>query len=784
MIEPLEARIAPATLRWLGASSGLWSNPLNWIGGVSPASGDTLVFDDGGLTAALVNNTLAGTPYSLVFNASAVSYSLIGNTIVLGGVGLTDSGGGPVTISLSLAGAGGVTQSAGVLTLAAKNTFAGGVTLTGGTLKIQNDGNLGALASAVTITNGATLEALNSLSSPRNFFVGGTAKLVVQLNDTMNLTGLVSDAATSGSLSLTGGGKLILVNDASPFTGTLSVGAGSVEFRGTTTAITGPGTATIAHVPSSPTIASITLAGTNLTSVLTVGSIERTGAVSTTEVRRIISPNGADHIAAIQLNRNIIFGDGVADAVPDLFFAGEATNVTLFDVKPNTILKFGSGLPYDVAADSTTPDTYNNRPNITLRDVLGPGVTIDVTGDGTPAGIGGGGIATLTARNWSFPGLIKTTQSIDSYTVLRGDNLAVLEVDKFHVGALTTANVSTISVVNGKWNSSGTVIEGFVDTFEVGGFALSASLTAGYIKSRFTILGAYLDIGRVALGGVVALTATASSPLFDIRVGSFSGVVNAQGNIGTFTGTGNFTGSLTADSVSGKIEALKFVDNGFTFARITTRTGGIAAVVATSGGITNSIIQSAGDIGAITLTGHLTSSMIGSTISAKGSITGPIKIGTSGKTANLVSSVIVSGAQLGADGRLGGGDDLTWLGGTSIGAISIFGKMTGSSIAASIDPGADFKFGNPYGGAGADTAIGGGGTIGKISLSSEAFTGRSVGTNNSIAHTNAVLGGSIAGVFQIGVTAAKIAAISAANTSRDLRISTSPAASDLLFFTF
>ena len=70
MIEALETRIAPATLVWLGATNGQWTNPANWVGGTTPGAGDTLIFDSTGVTSAMINDTVPGAPYNLVFNTN------------------------------------------------------------------------------------------------------------------------------------------------------------------------------------------------------------------------------------------------------------------------------------------------------------------------------------------------------------------------------------------------------------------------------------------------------------------------------------------------------------------------------------------------------------------------------------------------------------------------------------------------------------------------------------------------------------------------------------------
>ena len=670
--------------------------------------------------------------------------------------------------------------SAGELELTAANKFSGGVKLDAGTLRIGSNANLGASSGSVTMLGGSAIQAAGTFAIARNFSISGAVDFIIPTTNTLTISGVVSDGVLAGSISVSGGGKLLLSNANNTVSGSQSVTAGSLTFNGVTTSITGAGTATVTPIPGTTGIASIVLSGTTLTSVLKI-----TGP-ATTEVFSISIPNANDHIDTIQLANEILFGDGVADSTPDLFIAGKANRILMGDVNPNAIFKFGSGLPYEVPEETTTPDTYNNHPDITLRDLLGEGIVIDVLGDGTPGGVGGGGLGKFTVRSWGFPGLVKTTQSIDTFTIKRGDCFAVLEVDKFHNGTLTQANVNAITSLAGKWNSAGTAVEGYIKKFDVGGFANAATLTAGYILTRIKVTGTAPEPGNIALGGTITLTSESASALFDIRIGSFTGTIDAQGTINKVKCTGNFSGTLIADGIGSTVSALRFVDANAIKARVTTTVGGIGSIVATVGGMTNTIIQSAGNIGAITLKGSSSaSSMINSTVSAAGSITGPIKIGSSGPGADLISSIIVSGARLGADGLVGGGDDLSWLAGTSIGNVSIYGVMIGSAIAASIDPGADSVFGNPTIYGGDDTAVGGGGAIGKVSLYSTAFTGKTIGTDNSIGHTNAVLGASINGVFQLSATSKIAAMILNANpdTEFDLRVG-SAQASDLLFFTF
>ena len=874
MIEILEARIAPANIIWTGTGSNpLWSNSANWVTQttgipVTPAPGDTLIFDDGAASFTAVNDTTPGGFYSVILNNNTAPYTLAGNAITLFAAGVVKNGFGTTSIAMPLTGGGGIQVNGGTLALGGTNTYAGGSTISVGILEVGNDQNLGGVG-GISISNGGTLAATDSFTTGRNISLTGSGTVSVSANDTLSLSGIISDGGAGpavlntaglgtvvlgaantysggtqissgtlsiasnanlgalvgdvailggarieilntmtisrdfalganttfvipptktvtlsgvvsdsgvaqGSIAVVGGGVLLLTNAANTFSGSFAAPAGTIKLAGTTTTFSGPGTVAITMIPGTGDIASIVLSGTTLASKLTVNG------PPTTSLFSISIPDPNDHIDTITLGKGVLFGDGVIDAIPDLFIAGKANAVTVVDVNAGAILKFGSGLPYDFVADTTTPDSYNNRPNVTIRDVLGSDVIIDVTGDGTPGGVGGGGLGKFFVRSWGFAGLVKTTQSIDTFTIKRGDSFAVLEVDKFHNGLLTPANVNKITCLAGKWNSAGTAIEGYVDRFEVGGFANAATLTAGYIQTKVLISGNYLEPGNIALGGTITLTSESPSALFDIRIGSFTGNVVAQGTVANFVCTGNFSGKLTADGIVTKVQALKFVDINAERARITTLVSGIGSVIATGGGMTNTIVQSAGDIGPITLTGSgSTRSMIGSTISAAGNI-GIIKIGTTSSGANLSSSFILSGVNLGADGLVGGlalDADTAPLQITNIGDITIYGVMTGSVIAASISR-VDGSYGNLD-----DTALFGG-SIGKVSLHSAAFSGKTATASAPAAHTNAILGDSVNGVYQIGVGVAKIAILTSGASDVRLTGSVTEVSTDLLVRAF
>src|SRR5262249_42884601 len=84
-LEPLECRLAPATLTWTGAVSELWSDYRNWAGGITPSTtpeADDLIFPRAVVPHKVSNNDLGAVISSITFDDSG--YRLIGGDILFG----------------------------------------------------------------------------------------------------------------------------------------------------------------------------------------------------------------------------------------------------------------------------------------------------------------------------------------------------------------------------------------------------------------------------------------------------------------------------------------------------------------------------------------------------------------------------------------------------------------------------------------------------------------------------------------------------------------------------
>jgi hypothetical protein len=350
----------------------------------------------------------------------------------------------------------------------------------------------------------------------------------------------------------------------------------------------------------------IELSGTTLSTTFTVSVKQAGNGDGTTQIGKIRTTAARQHVGSILLSDTVLLGDGIFDAIPDLLVTGASRVLRLGDLNANAFVKLGQDLPYDEVS-KLVPDTLNHRPDLTIDTVTDNGVVIELTGDGTPAGVGGGGLGKVIIGSWGQTGVIRTTQSIGSLTVLRDDFMATIEVDRFRVGEMTTANMGTITVQNGSWGSSGSEVEGSIGSFNAEAFLAGASITAGSIGS-VKITGGGFD-GTLILTNPVA----AGTKLFTVN-SNFTGIVMANAPLKSIKVKGNFNGTLSAPTI-GAITAFSF-DGAKAVPgdrhNITTTAGPLGVLKTTIGTIKDYVLDTAGAFGGITVKlAKLTTSTVG-----------------------------------------------------------------------------------------------------------------------------------------------------------------------------
>ncbi|GGF61427.1 hypothetical protein GCM10007301_21480 [Azorhizobium oxalatiphilum] len=155
---------------------------------------------------------------------------------------LTVGGAGNTTIS-GVIGANltGLTKNGtGTLTLSAANTYTGPTTISAGTLALSGFGSI-ASSSAVQVngtldvSNIVAFTTINNVSGLGTLAIGSRTLVLNQSTDSIFAGGLTG----GGTLAKDGGGTLQMVGDASAFTGTLSVQAGTLDVNNASGTATG-----------------------------------------------------------------------------------------------------------------------------------------------------------------------------------------------------------------------------------------------------------------------------------------------------------------------------------------------------------------------------------------------------------------------------------------------------------------------------------------------------------------------------------------------------------------
>lgn len=185
------------------------------IGGAgSLGTATTLLTLNGGqLNLGSSNAEIAG-PVNISLPAAS------GNTLEGGTISATSfnvsNAAGTVGISSSLGGAAAILNKtgAGTLQLSAANTYGGGTSVAGGVLSISNDNQLGAVAGAVSMAAGTTLQVTDSMTwnAARTLSFAGAATIdVADAGETLTFANAVGPLNVSltktglGTLAYTGG---------------------------------------------------------------------------------------------------------------------------------------------------------------------------------------------------------------------------------------------------------------------------------------------------------------------------------------------------------------------------------------------------------------------------------------------------------------------------------------------------------------------------------------------------------------------------------------------------
>jgi autotransporter-associated beta strand protein len=238
--EELESRLSPATFTWSGAgATPVWSNGLNWVGGIAPtgnpAAADDLVFPLGAASFTPQNDLSGATFNSISFGSGG--YTLSGNDITLGVPSLVGTGflvvnagatGNNIAFNIQLGASAGSDQTFSVLagadlTVSGKLSGTTGATFTkdgGGVLTFtaDNSGFTGTMrlnnnSGALVITHPL---ALGSITAPTIVGTGSSLRLT-------NVAGPINEPLILNGLGVANDGALLNLSGTNTWSGPITL---------------------------------------------------------------------------------------------------------------------------------------------------------------------------------------------------------------------------------------------------------------------------------------------------------------------------------------------------------------------------------------------------------------------------------------------------------------------------------------------------------------------------------------------------------------------------------
>ncbi len=217
------------TLAFRSPNPNTFSGTLTIAGGTLSANGDTSL----GSLAPTPVNIVIGSATLQAGNSVAISSARL---ISLTGSATFDSQATTSSLSGVISGSGSLTKiGTGSLTLSGTNTYSGGTTISAGTLIINSDANLGISFGPVSIGTATLQTNAPGITSSRSYSLTGAATI----NTTTQTDTISGPIGGSGSLTVSGGGTLILTGT-NFYSGGTTISAGPVTtLQGTISGLQG-----------------------------------------------------------------------------------------------------------------------------------------------------------------------------------------------------------------------------------------------------------------------------------------------------------------------------------------------------------------------------------------------------------------------------------------------------------------------------------------------------------------------------------------------------------------
>jgi hypothetical protein len=567
------------TIFWAAATSGNWSNPANWVGGVVPGPTETAVITvPGTYTVTLdvsdtigglqlggssgVQTLLAASQTLRVSGRSQVNSNgllwlkastLAGGTLANGGkvyaegatsvtTGITTSAGSLIRLQ------GNSSYSTSVLTIASAFTNNGGIVLT------DSNSSYGATlivtSGALTNAPGATIDVLVGTGGPSTLGVQLNNQGTLTVNRDLALTRASAQHSNSGAMSLAGGNLTISQSGTLPSfdnSGSITMGASdSLKLSsGTFSYVSGSingGTLSLSSTAVTATQSfSTATAGLSLASSTWGGTGTLTIASGTTIFWR------ASASSAPLINQGTLVVNGASA------FNGPVTNASGATLRPEGNSSYST-------ANLTVANSFTNSGAIVLTDInssYGATITMpagaaltNAAGATIQSAVGALGPRTL-ALELDNQGTLTLNRSLtiarasaahtNSGTIdLVSGNLSINQsgtspsFTNTGGGSITIATGDSLKVSSGALNLNGGTISGGT---------LSLSSTAVTAAQDFSTATAALSLASSTWGGAGTLTIAPSTTVF-WRASAINAPLVNQGTL-VVNGASTFNGSVT-----------------------------------------------------------------------------------------------------------------------------------------------------------------------------------------------------------------------------------------------
>ena len=586
--------------------SGLWSDVANWTNSAEPGENGAIIFAGAGGDST---NDLVNSVASLTFSNTAGSYTLSGNAITNGVLGVVNNSANAQTINndIVLGGAQTFDAAAGDL------TFGGGIDNAGFLLTVNGAANV-ALNGSISNTGGITMAGAGSLTLGGNNTFSGT--LAANTG-----TVIVSGTQATAAINVAGGTLRLGANNVLSDSTALTFSTGTVDFGGFSDTVSTFNQSGGVFTNGTLTATTYGLSGGTVGGTLgSTGTANVTGAVSLSGA--IESTLNVNSGGTLTLASNDRIGNSSAVTVN----AGTLATVTFNDTIGSLVLTNNGSI---TGSGKITAATY------TLNG-------------GTVGANLGTGTATSSASTTTLNGTLDGDLAVSGGTVNLGaaDRIgatANVTVSSGTLGISTfTDTVETFTITGGTLGgTTGTLT---ADTYALQGGTLSANLGAGTatVTAGTTALNGTLgagtvniDSGTLNLGSANRLSDSAAVTLN----GGTLGISALTDTVGSFTITGGTLGGST-----GTLTATTYALNGGTL----TANLGTGTATATSG--TTALN---GTLGATTVTINGGTVNLGSAGRLSDSAALTISSGTLGISTfnDTVGSLVLSGGTL--DGTTG-----------------------------------------------------------------------------------------------------------------------------------